>query len=192
MRIRITLTGQTPLLMHNDRLVDPLDPHTRELKRLTSIRNPSDEVLEERYRAEFVGALRWSEANGPHLLGTQIHKSVVEAARLSKGGRSVERGLIMLPESVEVPLHYDGPVDPDDLWKEGFFYRCSVGIGKKRVMRTRPRFRQWGADADFELLPDILNPDALADYAATAGRVIGVGDGRIIGFGRYAAEVAEA
>lgn len=192
MRIRITLTGQTPLLMHNDRLVDPLDPHTRELRRLTKITNPTDEILEERYRAEFMGAIRWSEDSGPHLLGTQIHKSIVQAARLSKGGKSVERGLIMLPDSVEVPLHYDGPMDPDDLWKAGFYYRCSVGVGQKRVMRTRPRFRQWGAEAEFELLEDLLNPDALTDYADTAGRVIGVGDGRIIGFGRYAAKVEAA
>ena len=45
MRFRITITGTAPMLMHNGRLANPLDPATQTLKALTSKRKKTDDDL---------------------------------------------------------------------------------------------------------------------------------------------------
>mgnify|MGYP000700418534 CR=1 FL=1 len=40
--VRIDITGMTPLLMHSDRLADPLLPESKAFKRVTSKRTKTD------------------------------------------------------------------------------------------------------------------------------------------------------
>jgi hypothetical protein len=45
MKLSVTLTGTHPMLMHNGRLANPIDPWTRQLKALTSKRKKTDEDI---------------------------------------------------------------------------------------------------------------------------------------------------
>jgi hypothetical protein len=64
----------------------------------------------------------------------------------------------------------------------------SVKVGRVRVMRCRPHFREWGLTADGWLDEDQLNADELRVIVKDAGRLVGLGDWRPR-FGRFNAEV---
>lgn len=54
--MKVKWTGTVPMLMHNERLADPLDPHTKALAALTSTRGnakKTDAHIEDVARAEW-------------------------------------------------------------------------------------------------------------------------------------------
>ena len=189
MDISITLEGTSPLLMHNPRMVDPDFPINRELKAITSKRKKTDDDLRKMEVLEWHGGLYYDEETGIFQPSSKVRKSIIEAGRISKLGKHVERSLIAT--SLNVPLIYEGPENPDDLFQTGeFTSRLSVGVGNKRVMRVRPQFDKWALEVPFVLLEDAgLNYDELERLVDLAGRAIGIGDGRAIGYGRFTAKV---
>jgi hypothetical protein len=190
MKVRITITGIEPLLMHSDRLSDPLDPSAMALREVTKKRVKTDDDHREMARLEWRGSLYWSERSGVHIPGRNIEKCFIEGARISRAGRQVERGLFVLTN--EAPLSYDGPKEMDALWlDERFRDRRSVGVGPRRVMRTRPIFPDWSVDVEAELDTSVLGMEELRRIASEAGRQIGLGDFRPR-YGRFTATVESA
>jgi hypothetical protein len=194
-RIRVVLDGHTasngsPLLMHNERLADPLDPYTKWLAELTGKRTKTERDIEEMARREFLGAGYWANDDGPE--GTQsepviptwnIVRCLQESASRHKLGKHILRGIIPVDEMT--PLIYDGPRDADAMWKAGTFHsRKGVAVGQRRVIRTRPCFTDWSVEAELELDLTILDPMQVNQIAAEAGRYCGLGDARPR-FGRF-------
>jgi hypothetical protein len=190
MKVRLQLQGVEPLLMHSDRLSDPLDPHAMALREVTSKRRKTDDDHREMARLEWRGSLYWSDRTGVYIPGRNIEKCLIEGARISRMGRQVERGLFVL--SNEAKLEYDGPSDLDKLWAdERFRDRRSVGVGARRVMRTRPLFPEWTTTVEAELDTAVLGLEDLKRIANEAGRQVGLGDFRPR-YGRFLATVAAA
>lgn len=194
-RIRVTFDGSTavngsPLLMHNERLADAIDPYTRWLAELTGKRKKTERDHEEIGRREFFGAGYWLVDTGPtgthadpYIPTWNIIRCLQAAATRYKLGKHVVRGIV--PVTEETPLVYDGPREVDALWKAGTFHsRKGVGVGQKKVMRTRPCFVDWKVVADLELDLTILDPDTVQLIAASAGMYEGLGDARPR-FGRF-------
>jgi len=183
----LTLTGRFPLLVHNSRLSDPLDPIAREMKKANGKRMKTDEDFERVARLEFAGSLYMDEDIGPYVPGENIQRCLVDAARISKLGVKVTRGVFI--DTDVNPLAYPGPRTVDGLWAdEQFRHRASVKVGMQRVMRCRPIFRQWQVQAHGLLDESQLNFDDLAAVAESAGMFIGLGDWRPR-FGRFAATI---
>jgi len=175
--------------MHNVRLADPLDPIARQLKRVSSHRNKTDEQHEEMARLEHMGGLYMDPVIGPFIPGQNIERCLVEAARITRAGKKIERGVFI--ETDVNPLSYDGPRDVDGLWKDARFrHRAAVGVTTNRVMRTRPLFMSWRVEAEGSFDPDVISIEEFSDIAATAGLMIGLGDYRPR-FGRFAGTVEE-
>lgn len=186
-RFRMSCVGTHPLLMHNARLSNPLDTIAKEMKKVTSKRVKTDEDHEELARLEHSGSLYLDSEVGPYIPGQNFERCLVDAARITKSGKKIERGVFV--ETNVNPLSYDGPRDLDGLWKdENFRHAASVKIGTSRVTRTRPQFRQWLAEAEGTYDPAIINLAELQEIATTAGLMIGLGDWRPR-FGRFAATV---
>lgn len=183
MKIRISIIGTTSLLMHNAQLSDPLNPITKQLKAVSSKRTKTDDDQEEMARIEFIGGLYWDEQAGPYIPGVNVHRCMVEAAKLNRLGRNVERGVIVTDEIL--PLGYDGPRDIDSLWSDkNFVSRLSVGVTTSRVMRTRPQFRRWALEADLLVDNGQLDFGQICEISEKAGQMIGLGDYRPR-FGRF-------
>jgi hypothetical protein len=180
-------SGGAALLQHNERLADPLDEFARELKNLSGKRGKTDAEHLALARVEFMGGL-YTNGNGPCVPADNVLACLTEAARRRKRGKDVDRGVFPLAE--EVDLLYDGPRDPDDLWKERetFSLRKGVGIQGKKVTRTRPLFPEWAAEFPLEIDPDVFDIDTLQAVALDAGRYIGLGDRRPR-MGRFAGEI---
>lgn len=187
----ITLTGTQPLLMHNVQLGDPENEYVRDIGRLNALKSKiTDEQRAERDWLKFRGGLYYDDQAGPYLPAANVFRSIQQAASLTRNGKDIERGMILLDESA--PLDYDGPRKPEELWGDGktrFVDRRMARVNRAPVVAIRPRFEEWSATFRFELDEDVMNPDDFAFIAEKAGRMIHVGDYRRF-FGAYAVSIA--
>lgn len=190
MKIIIEVTGTSPLLLHSPRMVDPEFELNRQIKALTSKRKKTDEDLKQVEKLEWYGGLY--EENGVVVQPTsKLRKCLVNAAKISKQGKAIERALSFA--TLNVPLIYDGPRNIDDLFADKRFHsRLSVGISNKRVMRVRPQFFPWALKVSGLFVEDAgLNFDELQRIVELAGVVEGIGDNRVNGYGRFQAVLKE-
>lgn len=189
MNFAIRLTGTKPLLMHNSRLSNPLDPYTRRLKELNAKRQKTDADYMEVARTEARGSV-WEAPGGMLGLPTaNVWRCLYDAATAFKKGEALKRGLLydddVLPLLIEgVPIPIDAYLaDPEHI------HYGSVKVQRNRVMRARPRLRHWqSSDHPFELYDDVLNLRDLKPIVERAGRLIGIGDWRPL-YGRFTAEI---
>ncbi len=183
--VQLEFVGTRPLLCHNEQLADPLNDYARAVKELSGKRNKTDADHLELARAEWIGGLYTAPGiPGPAFPTRAARKSILEGARLSKEGKKIERGLSML--DMYVPLEYEGPTDIGKLAElPAFQNRSLVKVGTKRIGRTRPMFSSWSFRFACLMDEEQLNLRDLIRMAETSGRLIGIGDNRTNGYGRY-------
>jgi hypothetical protein len=169
--------GGAPLLMHNERLSDPLDDYCRAVKEISSKRAKTDADLLEMARREFEGGL-YMNGNGPCIPADNVLACMVEGARKFKLGKQVDRGLF--PLVAHADLLYEGPRDAKKLWKDRdtFSLRKGVNVMGRKVIRTRPLFSEWALEFPFQVDPDIFDLDDIEKIINYAGHYIGLGDRR--------------
>ncbi len=187
-RIMAYLNGATdkngsPLLMHNERLADPLDPYSREIAKISGKRKKTEADHLEIARIEFAGGMYFDEELGPCVPTWNVIRCIQDAGRRQKLGVQVIRGIT--PATALTPVEYDGPRDIQSMWDDGrFTLRKSVGIGQSRTMRTRPVFVDWKVEAELELDLTILDVEKVDQLVEEAGRYVGLGDNRPL-YGRF-------
>lgn len=186
-KFTLTITGTRPLLMHNSRLADKLDPITQEKAKIAAKRKKTEDDDLLLSHLEWQGGLYFDSAVGPYLPGDNIFKALVEAARKSKDGKRVEQGLMI--ETDVNPLAYKGPRDLEGLWDDkNFVHRCTVKQQMSRITRTRPVFREWRTEIEAAFDEEVLDLSDVVRFAEIAGAYIGVGDWRPK-HGRFVSEV---
>lgn len=189
MKFRITITGTAPLLMHNSRLANPLDPASKAMKKFTSKRTKTDEDHEEIARLEHIGSLYFDTDAGPYVPADNIWRCLFDAAKKTKRGPKVKEGVFIATDIN--PLAYKGPRTIEGLWAdENFRHLASAKVTTQRVMRCRPIFREWSCEADGVIDTDIIDFKELQDIVETAGDRIGLGDWRPR-YGRFTATVGQ-
>lgn len=194
--LTVTLTGTRPMLMHNIRLADALNPYTQRLADLQKDkkRKGADKlaVIREVERVEWEGGLYHTQTEpgqkpdpGPYIPDGWIQRSLTEAARLTRDGKNVERGVQI--RSARHRLEYDGPRDLDEMWRAGTFKdRRMVTVARARVPRVRPVFAEgWKARVEFLFNSAVVERASLVEWIEGAGLYIGLGDARSIGYGRF-------
>jgi hypothetical protein len=182
------LTAVAPLIMHNARLVDPLDPWSREIAAIAGKRFKTLADHERLAKAEFFGSA-WMADGRPCIPATVIEGVIVAAARTRKRGRQARSGIICTANPI---LLYDGPTALEELWEDPRFrLRMPVRTRGGRVMRTRPMFPEWQAEVALKFLPTLVDADALRGWLTLGGELLGVGDFRPR-FGRFAVETLTA
>lgn len=195
-RMTVHLDGSqgAPLLMHNERLIDPLNPFTRYVKEISSKRQRQEpDELELSWRM-WLGSIYHDGANeapkkitkgdlGPYMPVWNIVRCIQDAGKRYKLGASILRGVV--PAQQTTPVLYDGPRDVEGLWKDGrYALRKAVGIGQKRVMSTRPVFVDWKIDAEIEVDLTQVSPEQINKLIGEAGRFQAIGDYRPV-YGRF-------
>ncbi len=194
-----TASGGSPLIMHNERLADPMDTFVQALGAVTSKRKKTLEDHAEIAHIEFLGGLYTNPAiswpvNGdkaaPALPAWNVLRCLQDGGARHKRGKDVPRGIYPLAEFAT--LTYDGPKTPTELWADGgFALRKSVGVQRSRTMRTRPIFTDWQAELPIEVDDQIFDLHALETIWHDAGIYAGLGDMRPV-YGRFNGEVAKA
>ena len=177
--ITFRMRGIALLIMHNNRLADPLDTYTKAIKAISGKRKKVEEDLEEMARLEFLGSLYTNGQNEPVIPAKLIYGMLGGkggAARKEKEGTAAKAGMFV---NGNFPLEYDGPSAPEELWKDARFRsREPVKVQSSTVIRTRPLFEEWGAEVTVEYAPDLISEDMMRRWIEVAGREVGIGDWR--------------
>jgi len=191
-KVKLELTGISPLLMHSERGANPLDPETKIMKKLTSKKNKTDEDYEEMAFVDWKMGLYLDEKLGPYIPGLNVRASIVEGGKMNKLGTSIQKGTMILDDSI--PLIYQGPKTIKELWASPKYRDIrSVVVNRNRMMRCRPIFHEWKVEVDIHYDTKIIDIEKIVMAADNAGSYIGLGDfrpGKGNGsFGRYEVNV---
>jgi hypothetical protein len=173
-KLTVHLKGISPLIMHCDKLCNPMHPDSKRLKEISSIRGKKDEHYIAMSEIEWFGALYYDEEVGLHLTSKVLLGCFQAAARKFKLGKATKA--IFIDCAVGVPLLGYEKMTPDKLWalknKAGeqthVFYNTVV-VGMSRVVRTLPIFQKWELKFDLYLNTELLSEKQLATILNTAG-----------------------
>jgi len=165
-KFQCKIVGTTPLIMHRGGMADPLDPFTREIKKISKKRMKTEADLEEMARLEFLGGLYTED--GKIIIPRGVFKGALrEAGKKYKRGKDVVKG-IRIQENF--PLIYDGPDKPEKLWKDKKFrFSCPVVIQRSKIMRMRPIFKEWSAQIEFFFDETIFNKEEVKAIVEECG-----------------------
>lgn len=190
--IKLKITGLSPLLMHSDRMSNPLDAITKAHKVLTSKRKKTDEDHVAIAKSEWMGSLYHDPKQGLFLPSQNVMSSIRGGAKLNKLGTQFGRAALCLEERLTLATQL--PKDLNAAWEMGQFTDArSVVVQRARLMRYRPRFDQWSTTITIHYAPDVLDKAQIIQAAENAGRLIGIGDFRPEKsgiFGRFQVEEA--
>lgn len=178
MKFKLELTGSAPLIMQSDRLVDPFDPFTKEIKKITDKKTKkTEDDLHLLARLEWMGSLYHDKNVGVYIPGRNVVACIRDGAKRTRLGKDIQRAVII--EEEVIPLKYDGPRDIEQLYEDGRFkQRCSVVIKQARTIRTRPIFREWSLECNVYVDPEIMSPDKFVACAEAGGKLEGLGTWR--------------
>ena len=188
MTIQFALRGTHPMLQHNGRLANPIDPLTRQVKALADKRK---KTVDDYQRLLALEAYAGCWLTAEELIGlptANVWKAISEAAKMSKRGKDVARALSFHPEDVP-PVRVQGDAlaartHIEQASGAGLLIRTVV-VNQRRTLRARAVVPTgWESSHRFTLLDDVLDPDQLAPMVSTAGRLIGVGDWRPV-YGKF-------
>ncbi|MGP1609293.1 MAG: hypothetical protein ACTS5G_01205 [Burkholderiales bacterium] len=186
-QIKVTIKGISPLLMHSDRLANPLDPATKAHKELTGKRKKTDADHEAIAKSQWHGAIYHDKEQGPYIPAQNLDATLQEAAKLQKLGKKFKQAVMVVEDMI--PLRYKGPRDREGLFAAGFVDVRGVRVGMSKVMGCRPKFNEWGASFTVAYNEDVLNQEEVVKAIHDAGALVGVCDFRPR-FGKFSAEVA--
>lgn len=179
----VTIEGIRPMLMHNGRLCDPLDEHTKKLKTIAKQRNKSDDDHIRVARAEFEGGLYHDPKIGPYLPSDNLQAMIERGSTRRKLGKVFKAHVTVdMPEG-DAPgfaIKYKGPRSVEELWSNrAFVFSKGARVGQSRVMRTRARLPTgWSVSFRVEVLADGVTRDQLRQAIEDAGLYEGLGDWR--------------
>lgn len=195
---RYTITGISPLLLHNGQAIDPLNQYAKEMKRISKKKNKTDEDQGIMARVEWFmsiyhdgpqdkisdGEITVDSAARIVLPANGIEAMLIAGAKKLKQGNAAKSGLIV---DSDARLTYDGPKDINALWAAGkHLHRVAVRVGTARVMRTRPIFRAWSAEIGVSFDASVIDEPEIFSIIKAAGSQVGIGDWRPR-FGRFEA-----
>ena len=187
--ITLTLAGHDDeaLIVHNGLLADREYEWARRLAEVTSKRKKTDEDHAAVAFLEWNGSLYFDDEMGPYLPGDNVRRCLLDAARLSKEGKNVERGVLNV--SRKNRLNYDGPRTRESLWDDHRFqHRAIVKVGQSKIVRTRPKFVRWSATVTVDFDSSVIEGRDITRIANVGGRAIGLCDGRPFYGGRFDVE----
>lgn len=181
--LKLKITGTSPLMMHSDKLANPLNPATKDHKALTSVRKKSDETHEAIAKSEFIAGAYWSEREGFFIPAANFDATFWAGAKLSKLGVYWKRGALVVTDAAK--LLFDGPPTPEALWEDRRFVDVrGVRVGTAKLMRYRPIFLEWATRLEVAVNPDVLDIEQVKKAIEDAGALIGTCEYRPR-FGRF-------
>lgn len=176
----VHIKSLTPFIMCSDRLVNQLDPLTKEKKAMTSLKSKQDEHLLALAKIEWIGALYYDESLGLYIPSKCLRACFKAAAKKFKKGMKTKA--ITFDAFLGSPIiGYEG-MTPEKLWEkknkngiQSHVHAVSVVINKSRVISTKPILHQWETKFVLHLNTEILSLAELEQIMSTAGFEYGIG-----------------
>lgn len=195
MHIRIRIKGKSPLLMSDNKMADPLNPHAQRLSAVSKKRAKTIEDHLKIAELEWRGRLYHEPVKGIYIPRRVIRAMVAAGAKTDKKGKAVKADLRASDATLTFKAP-DGTVPADktdtDLaalfdytdadGEKPFVNRSLVKVGQATVARTRPQFKVWECEAEMEFTA--FDKSDIIRWIKYAGDR-GIGDGRALGFGNF-------
>lgn len=187
--LKLKLTGVAPLLMHNGRLADQLDPITKALKSAAkSASKGTDAGQESMARLEYVGSLYMRDDGSLYLPAPAVERALRDGSvGVQKGMKKGFAAAVIVNDDADFTFKGTQGKTADALYDAGHVLRVGVKVTTSRIMRTRPMFKNWAATVAVEYVPSLVNRATVLAAAEYAGQVVGLGDWRPR-FGRFTVE----
>lgn len=178
-KIRLHLTGTRPMLLHNGRLANPLDPHTRAIAAIATKKKKTDSELAELAAMEARGGMYETAKGELGLPYDNVWRCLFDAGKAYKLGSAIKQALVPSPDIAVLII--GGKPQKCDTYVTGpdrFLYG-SVVVNGRRTMRARVIIPAgWEAEVKFVLLEDVLQAEKLKPVLERAGRLCGLCDWR--------------
>jgi len=175
---QVSIKGVAPLLMHSGRTKDPLDDFTKEIKKVSSKRNKTDEDFETMAKLEWFASLYLNQDRRLIIPSENIEACIAKGAAKNKNGLKVKSGMIIL-ENPGPLLEYNGSPTVEKLFEDKqFVNRNAVNVQRNSVIRTRPIFYEWGLTFTIHYDPKVIEKEEIMASITNAGRFNALGDWR--------------
>ena len=189
MQITIKAVGAKPLNLANVDAANPRNPWFRKMVELRGVpsKRRTDQWLDDMEYAMFMSSFyEIPDVDGIAIPAENMRQSLMEAARMTRQGPAISRGIMVIVPAV--PLIYEGPRKPQELWDDGHFKLTRMIRGTGGASPTTwPIFYDWALKVPFEINESALSVPVLREIAERAGRMVGLGASRKQGYGRYEA-----
>jgi hypothetical protein len=174
---RLRLTGLSPIILHNPRTANPLDPFSKALKAISSKRSKTDSDHRELMRLQWYAALYQSKEGQIILPGMMIEACLVNGAKKNRLGTAAKAGMFV---DENPQLIFDGcALSADELWERGdneLTVPCNVQ--KSKIMRTRFIAHEWSTEFTLTYDDGLFNKAQVIDIVEIAGLQIAIGTWR--------------
>ncbi len=187
-QVKFKLIGQAPLLQHNPRLANPLDPATKEIAAIARKRGKTDADHETLAQLEFKAGLYFHDEEGPYVPAPWIDRTLQDSGKREKLGSTLRAYSRVLED--RLAIEYDGPRTMEGLWKKRFHLTLPVGVNGRKTMRTRPCFAEWSVQCTVMYDEAALDAAQIVRIMERAGQAVGIGDYRPR-YGRFTCEVLQ-
>ena len=179
--ISFEIKGVSPLLLHNGQLANPLNEIVKEIKKFSKKRSKTEADYAALSRLEWLGSLYLKDGKIV-LPGEMVEALLINGAKKKRQGTNAKIAIFVEKESL---LKYDGPTDIEELYlDENFRLVAGVKVSRARIMRTRPMFKEWGANIIVTYDNEVVDKQNVVEYMVIAGKQVGLGDWRPK-FGRF-------
>jgi hypothetical protein len=180
--------GIAPILMHNPQTVDAFNPYSRAMKEITSLppRDKTDDLLKELMWLEYQSAIYWEDGIGAVIPVVMMEACIRQGATFQRLGTTVKRAVMVSPEVENLALEYKPKKKTvEALYADAQFVdKRYVGVGRNKVIRTRPRFNVWELTFEVQFDADQIDRDCLIKAIKDGGKYRAIGDYRPR-FGRF-------
>ena len=193
--IRFRLNGKTPLMLQNGQTANPRNRYAKRLKELNKDKKRKgadvDAVLDQMADVEVESCLYYNERDGIHMPAENIRASLIEGAKLSRGGSQVKRTCFVYENAT---LSYDGPKDVAGfVANKDFHHEAIVKVGMVKVPKSRAIIPEWSCDIEVAYMPgNVVDDRDIIKYMIDAGLYSGIGASRSLGYGRFDAVEIDA
>ena len=180
MRFQFTLTGVSPILMHNGAAgIDTRSALSREIAAIAA-KKAGDRTDVDDLRLQELECRRslYLDADGKPALPEAALRAMIEAsARKGKQGPLVREGLLVEEVSFRYDVaRYGGTLDELATTAQ---FTVPVVVYGKRIARTRARFDcPWSVVGVADVDEELVDREKLTAWLALGGRRIGLGDWR--------------
>lgn len=189
-KLRVTLYGTSPLIMHSPKCVNPLHPIAMAMKQYTSKRKKTEDDLLKISDLEWEAGVYWDDEIGLHIPNECVAATIQNGAKFNKNGKAVERYCHI--STPLCPIDIGERQDYEVLKSDNRFRDVrSVCVQRSRVNRTRPRFNTWATQFEMFYEDDKIDLDAVTTALENAGSYVGICEMRDRGYGHFNVRIDE-
>lgn len=172
--MKVEIVGITPMIIHNGRGANPLDPYAKKMKGLTSKRNKTDEDIHELLLAQWECGLYWDDELGLYMPSENLYAAFHKAAKKFKLGNKCSA--VSFPAPLGYPIITEGHTNFQELKSNpNNKFVKTVVVQKSKTISCRPIFHQWALNFDLEFETTTIDANEIKTVLSCLAQRIGLG-----------------